>query len=75
MLKGLLGNCSLLELEVGVTEGKDKERYGIFDYLLANALSVLTLSYLHYFELSPPLQVTSEDYNILVFSVILSVCK
>lgn len=75
MLKGLPGNCSLLELDVGVTEGKDKERYGIFNYLFTNALSVLTLSYLHYFELSPPLQVTSEDYNIFVFSVILSVCK
>lgn len=41
MLKGLLGNCSLLELDVGVTEGKDKEKYGIFDNLLLNALPVL----------------------------------
>lgn len=41
MLKGLLGNCSLLELDVGVTEGKDKEGYSIFDNLLSNALPVL----------------------------------
>lgn len=52
MLKGLLGNCSLLELGVGVTEGKDIERYSIFDNLLLNALPVLFKSYIFYFKSS-----------------------
>lgn len=45
MQKGLLGNYFLLESDVGVTEGKDKERYGIFDNLLLNALPVLFKAY------------------------------
>lgn len=40
MLKGLLGNCFFLELDVGVIEGKDKERYSIFDNLFSNGFLV-----------------------------------